>query len=76
VTRESVVTCDKNEIKCSLMNQAKEEARQAALDREADRKAAIVAAERAKLLRGAAHLRAYLPRRDALDIDALVGPAV
>lgn len=56
--------------------QVKEEARQEAQQHEAARKAAIVATERARLLHGAAHLRAYLPRRDAQDIESLVGPAV
>lgn len=53
--------------------QAKEAAKEQAGREEAARRAAIIAEERARLLRGAAHLRAYLPRRDALDIDALVG---
>ena len=35
------------------------------------RKAAIVAEERARLLRGAAHLRAYLPRADTQEIARL-----
>lgn len=53
--------------------QAEEAAKEQADREEAVRKAAIVAEERARLLRGAAHLRAFLPRRDALDIDTLVG---
>lgn len=38
---------------------------------EAARQAGIVAEERARLLRGAAHLRDYLPQPLARELDAL-----
>ncbi len=53
--------------------QAKEQAEEGAWQAEQARRSALVAEERARLLRGAAHLRDYLPARDAGDIAAMFG---
>ncbi len=56
-----------------VCSQAKEQAEAEAWQKQEARHAEVVAAERSRLLRGAAHLRDYLPARDARDIAALVG---
>jgi hypothetical protein len=59
----------------TVMQQAKEEAEDEAWRVEEARRAAIVAEERARLLRGAVHLRDYLPAEDARQIVALMAGA-
>ena len=56
----------------SVCLQAKEQAEEEAWQAEEARRAAIVAEERARLLRGAVHLRDYLPAEDARQITALM----
>lgn len=55
-----------------MLLQAKQQAEEDAWRSEEARQAAIVAEERARLLRGAVHLRDYLPAEDARGIAALL----
>ena len=54
------------------LRQAEEQAEDEAWRAEQARRAGIVAEERARLLRGAVHLRDYLPAEDARQMAALM----